>query len=71
MRIEKQIQIQNAERQIKWVREYASNGDAFQQKKAMKSLLEVIVALSEHVDAMQLEINDLKNRTQTIENSND
>lgn len=49
-------QIQNAEREIKWVREYASNGDAFQQKKAMQSLLEVIKTLSSRIDDMQREI---------------
>lgn len=59
-------QIKNAETAIHWIAEYKSNGDPYQQKRAMKSLLEVIVALSEHVDAMQLEINDLKKQ-----NSND
>ena len=59
-------QIKNAKNKIHWIREYREDGDPFQQKRAMKSLLEVIVALSEHIDAMQLEINDLKKQ-----NSND
>lgn len=49
-------QIQNAEREIKWVREYAFNNYVFQQTKAMQSLLEVIKSLSSRIDDMQREI---------------
>ncbi len=55
-----QEQIQNAELEVKWVREYSTNGDPFQQKKAMQSLLEVIKTLSSHINDMQCKIQKLE-----------
>ncbi len=58
MRIDEQIKY--AETEINLIKEHRTNGDPFQQKRAIQSLLEIFKTLSSKIDELEYEINGLK-----------
>lgn len=62
-----QEKFNNAKQEIRWIREYRPDGDGFQQKLAMESLLELIGSIIQDMDNIKKEINELKSKDKSGE----
>jgi hypothetical protein len=62
-----QEKFNNAEQEIRWIRDYRSDGDGFQQKRAMESLLELLGSIIQDMNNIKKEINELKSKDKSGE----
>jgi transposase len=54
--------IESAENEIRWIRQYASGGDPYQQKVAMRALLDIIKILADRIDTLEQKIENLQTK---------